>query len=389
MKSVPIAELVKPVKKWNPAKDSPNGHFTYIDINSVDRERKAITEPESISTADAPSRARQLVCDNDILVSTVRPNLNGVAEVPAELDGATASTGFCVLRPDEQRLYHRYLAYWVQSTPFVDTMVRLATGASYPAVTDKIIKNSKIPLPPLREQRRIAAILDKADALRRKRRRALQLTDTFLRSVFLDMFGESNYSQALLADVSQVVSGVTKGRRFNGRDTVQLPYLRVANVQDGFLDLTEMKTIEALPSDLTKYRLEKGDVLLTEGGDYDKLGRGAVWLDQIADCIHQNHVFRVRLEQNRVQPEFFAAYLMSPEAKRYFLRAAKRTTNLASINMTQLRGLPVPTPPLGMQQQFREIEYRIERHKKRLVDSAAKSEIMYGCLAHRAFRGDL
>src|SRR5690606_29415613 len=158
--------------------------------SAVDQDAKAVTGARELACSEAPSRARQLVRVGDVLVSTVRPNLNGVALVPAELDGATASTGFCVLRPRAGQLDSRYLYQWVKSPRFVSDMVRKATGASYPAVSDRIVCESKRPLPPLPEQRRIAEILDKADALRAKRRAALAQLDTLTQSIFLDMFGD-------------------------------------------------------------------------------------------------------------------------------------------------------------------------------------------------------
>ena len=125
-----------------------------------------------------------------MLVATVRPNLNGVALVDEAHDGMTASTGFCVLRPDQERLDPNYLFHWVRTPIFVDRMVAVATGASYPAVSDTKVKASVIPLPPLPEQKRIAAILDAADTLRAKRRESLEQLDKLVQSVFLDMFGD-------------------------------------------------------------------------------------------------------------------------------------------------------------------------------------------------------
>lgn len=185
----PIGELVDVVKNWNPT-TRPQDEFLYIDLSAVSQNEKRVVSPGRVVGAEAPSRARQLVRQGDILVSTVRPNLNGVAAVTNEFDGATASTGFCVLRPKAAKLATEYLMHWVQSPTFIDNMVREATGASYPAVSDRIVKSSLIPLPPLDEQRRIAAILDKADALRRKRKRALELLDGLTQSIFLEMFGD-------------------------------------------------------------------------------------------------------------------------------------------------------------------------------------------------------
>lgn len=203
---VPIGELTTNVNTWNPARH-PEEEFRYIDLSAVDQSTKSIGNASLIRGQDAPSRARQLVAAGDILVSTVRPNLNGVAAVTEEYNGATVSTGFCVLRPDPKRLFSCYLFHWVRSPQFVELMVREATGASYPAVSDRIVKNSMIPLPSIPAQQRIAAILDKADALRRKRRRAIELLDSLSQSMFLEMFS----SLPLTTTIEEVCIRVTDG----------------------------------------------------------------------------------------------------------------------------------------------------------------------------------
>jgi type I restriction enzyme S subunit len=185
-----LNHLVDPVKTWSPERSAPGERFVYIDLSAVDQDAKAIAAARELPCTEAPSRAKQIVAAGDVLVSTVRPNLNAVARVPPELDGATASTGFCVLRPRLGKLDGAYLLHWVKSPRFVSEMVRRATGASYPAVSDRIILESSLPLPSLLEQRRIAEILDKADMLGAKRRAALVLLDTLTESIFLDMFGD-------------------------------------------------------------------------------------------------------------------------------------------------------------------------------------------------------
>ena len=105
-------------------------------------------------------------------------------------------------------------------------------------------------------------------------------------------------------------------------------------------------------TDVQRYALRNGDLLLTEGGDFDKLGRGAVWDGRIEPCLHQNHIFRVRCRPDLVIPDYLAIYTASPLGRRYFLSVAKQTTNLASINSTQLRAMPVPIPPLHEQERI-------------------------------------
>jgi type I restriction enzyme S subunit len=163
-----------------------------------------------------------------------------------------------------------------------------------------------------------------------------------------------------LGNLGEIVGGVTKGRDLRGRKVQSYPYLRVANVQRGALDLTTMKEIEIAEDELEKYRLLPGDLLFTEGGDWDKVGRAAVWRAEIKVCIHQNHVFRARLLGD-LDPTWVSLFANSPVGRRYFEGAAKQTTNLASINMTQLRNCPVPIPPLEEQ---RRIIVTVERLMK-------------------------
>ncbi|MCA9839956.1 MAG: restriction endonuclease subunit S [Trueperaceae bacterium] len=219
MTRVEIGSIVKTVKKWNPCKDAPNDYFLYVDISSVDKSMKEIVEATQIRGLNAPGRAQQLLNSGDILVSTVRPNLNGVAFVHASHHNATASTGYCVLRPDLTKINARYLFQWVRTPQFIDEMILNSSGANYPAVTDKIVKVSKIPLPPLEHQKLIADVLDKADELRRKRQAALAKLDELLKSVFLDMFGDpvTNPKGWTIKSIEDVSIKVTDGEHTTPR----------------------------------------------------------------------------------------------------------------------------------------------------------------------------
>lgn len=150
--------------------------------------------------------------------------------------------------------------------------------------------------------------------------------------------------------VSAIVSGVAKGKNLRGLRTAKYPYLRVANVQRGFLDLSVIKELEIPADEIDRYRLWNGDILMTEGGDWDKLGRAAIWNDAIQNCIHQNHIFRIRsANNNELLPHWIMLFANSPLGRSYFEGASKQTTNLASINMTQLRSCPLPLPPITEQ----------------------------------------
>lgn len=168
-----------------------------------------------------------------------------------------------------------------------------------------------------------------------------------------------------LAEVAEIAAGITLGRKTNETDLVEVPYVRVANVQDGHLLLSDLKTIAATRKEIAKWTLKDGDLLLTEGGDLDKLGRGACWREQVPLCIHQNHIFRVRLPKDRYDPDYVSFQIGSPYGKAYFLAHAKKTTGIASINQRVLGAFPLISPPIDEQ-------HRIARALKvQLADAKA------------------
>jgi restriction endonuclease S subunit len=163
---------------------------------------------------------------------------------------------------------------------------------------------------------------------------------------------EQPWPVASLDEICAISSGITKGRKPPNEPLIEVSYMAVANVQDGRLNLDLVKIIQASASEIERYRLLPGDLLLTEGGDPDKLGRGTTWKDEIIPCIHQNHIFRVRANSPLVDMSFLSRLVASPVGKAYFLSKAKQTTGIASINLTQLRSFPVPLPPLNQQRRI-------------------------------------
>lgn len=295
------------------------------------------------------------------------------------------------VKPDilDARYLGRWLTYQQQRKVFTGLCTRWVNQSAVRA--DKLL-GLKIPLPTLADQERIADILDKADAIRRKRQEARNATSDMPLAAFREIFRDylnSDAAQRLLSDTAEVVSGVAKGRKLNGAETQEVPYLRVANVQAGYLDLSEIKTIPAKDSEVKELALQQGDVVMTEGGDHDKLGRGALWEHDVPNCIHQNHVFRVRTDRQKLLPTFFVYFLQTEVAKGYFLRCAKKTTNLASINMTQLRALPVPQPPLKLQERFHDELTTIRDVIGRQNRAQTDADSLFHSLVQRAFKREL
>jgi len=164
-----------------------------------------------------------------------------------------------------------------------------------------------------------------------------------------DVVYPEHWAVAPFDKVAVVIGGVTKGRNLRGRDGVTCPYLAVANVQRGFFKLNDLKTIQIGKEELDKYLVKEGDLLVTEGGDWDKVGRTAIWRGGVDNCLHQNHVFKARVPSSSLLNEWVELVFNSGIGRDYFAGASKQTTNLASINMTQLRSFPMPIPPLEEQ----------------------------------------
>ena len=252
-------------------------------------------------------------------------------------------------------VYNRYLYWFLKGkNAYLNSLGR---GATFKEISKSIVENIEIPLPGINVQHYIADIFDKVSNLISLRSNQLEQLDDLVKARFVEMFGDMllnhmEWTETTLETMADIVSGITKGRKVKERNLIEVPYMAVSNVKDGHIDWTTVKTIMATKQEIDQYRLFPDDVLMTEGGDPDKVGRGAIIRKPPENCIHQNHIFRVRLNAELFIPTFFAEYLQHQKAKRYFLGCAKQTTGIASINMRQLRALPVLVPPLELQNQF-------------------------------------
>ena len=326
----------------------------------------------------------------DLIISKIRAGQGSICVIGDEFDHVSVSPEYPVYTPDRERVHPGYLALVLRTPGFLAQLAGAASGnTTKRRIRPAFFESRSIPLPPLDEQRAIVAAhratLARAADLEREadeaEARAMEAFEAALgfdppaplpdRPVFiasfkdLDRWSHEGILRATLApektepkfpivelgSVGRVSYGLQKSPA-NRPGMHPRPYLRVANVQRWRLDLAEIKMIDVPDRDMPMYRLEDGDILLCEGNSAGLVGRGALWRNEIPDCVHQNHVLRARMDASKVVPEFALAVINSTYGQTYFRSKAKRTTNLASINSKEVSGFPLPLPSLDKQREL-------------------------------------
>lgn len=253
---------------------------------------------------------------------------------------------------------NKHFLYYVMMTENVrDFMKSRSSGSTVLHLKTSAVPDLRIKIPAdPAEQARIAKILSTVDIAIEQTEVLIAKYSRIRTGLMQDLLTRGDKLPLVpLSQLADVSAGITLGKKHEGLDTVVRPYLRVANVQDGFLNLSQITYIRIPSSQVERYRLQNGDVLMNEGGDFDKLGRGTVWRDEISGCLHQNHVFRVRCYTDLLLPDYLALISTSPYGKRFFVLNSKQSTNLASINSTQLKSFPIPLPDIEEQQRLIDI----------------------------------
>ena len=381
-----IADVCEPAELRDPRQD-PAGEFHYVDISGIDRTCKAIAEHRTLSGADAPSRARKAIRKGDVLVSTVRPNLNAVAMVPAYLDGHIASTGFCVLRPNRAVIEPRYLFYRTLTPEFVTALTARVRGISYPAVSDKDVKQVEVPLPPLAEQRRIAEILDRADDLRRLRAEADARANRILPSLFVRMFGDPatnsmHWPIKRIGEVCDIVSGATprtERPEFWGGGIPWATPKDLSELDGWSLDRTARTlTGEGLAS-CSAAMVPEGSVLLSSRAPI-----GLVAVAGMPMCTNQG--FKNLVCGSDVDPWYLFGWC---RIRTTYLQSLGRGATFKEISKRIVESIELPLPPMQRQRHFRSRLMNLTSVHRARIQSARRIANLFRVLLGRAFSGSL
>ena len=322
-----------------------------------------VPQLETAAKTDAGDN-RKLVLVNDFVINS-RSDRKGSSGT-SNLNGSVSLISI-VMEP--KKINPQFAHHLLRSYPFQEEFYRYGKGivADLWSTNSSEMKNIILPAIPENEQIKIANFLDhetaKIDHLIEKQQQLIELLKEKRQAVIshavtkglnpnvkmkdsgVEWLGEvpEHWIVCRLKHVANIQSGIAKGKDIAGKATISVPMLRVANVQDGYLNLNEVHHIEIEKDQLERYLLKDGDVLMNEGGDNDKLGRGAVWKSQIKDCIHQNHVFAIR--PYKIEPEWLDILTRASYAKFHFFRQSKQSTNLASISSTNIKETTVLVPP--------------------------------------------
>ena len=390
-----ISDIAEEIETRDPRR-SPEQVFEYVDVSAVDRATLKITETTETIGKKAPSRARRVIRENDVIFATIRPTLKRVAIVPEHLDNQICSTGYYVLR-GKQGVYGPFLYYYLQTDTFMSEMERLQRGASYPAVSDTDIKNQTIPLPPLDEQKRIVAILDQAFEgidkaianTEQNLKNARELFDSYLSKMFSE--GSSSWAKDELMNLVDQTCSLSYGIVQPGNDFPNgLPVVRPTDLGEPVIRRNGLKLIN--PQNAASYKrttLRGNDLLLCVRGS---TGDVSMADPELSGANVTRGLVPIRFEKHKILQKFgYYAFLAKP--LRDQIKAKTYGAALMQINIRDVKKLELAFPPLQQQTDIVGQLDRADGAAARLLDTQEKKlhalHSLKQSLLQKAFSGEL
>ncbi|OJY06302.1 MAG: hypothetical protein BGO90_09295 [Legionella sp. 40-6] len=339
--------------------------------------------PEYISTKGYNSCSTYLLPKNSILLTTRAP-IGNVAIAGREM---CTNQGFKSLVP-HNGVDFLYLYYCIKHHS--PKLQALGNGATFKEISKKVVEDFQIPLPSLIEQKRIASILDKADSARRKRQKAIELSEQLLHSVFLDMFGDpiSNPKGYKLGKIGDLLSSVNYGTSSKAGENGQFPILRMNNITyAGNWDLGNLKYIDMDEKERKKYTAEPGDILFNRTNSKELVGKTAVFREK-EPYIFAGYLIRSKTN-SLAEPEYISGFLNSAYGKKVLRNMCKSIVGMANINAKEYQSIEILIPPIEEQQKYAKITKKIRLNISCYQYSLNKCDELFNSLSQKAFRGEL
>lgn len=363
------------------------GNVPRLMVADLTRDGKLVTPRIDSLTEEGAKQSRPMKKGDVVIAVSGNPGLSAILE-----SDACIHDGFVGLRDlNKKQISTDYLYSYLMF--FKNQINSQAVGAIYKNLTTEQIRNIEIPLPPLDEQKRIAAVLDKADALREKRRAAITKLDQLLQSVFLDMFGDpvSNPKGWETAKIGEIAPFISSGSTPLGGSTTYLSegilFIRSQNVLMNSFDFSDAAFIsDETHSKMKRTWVKNGDVLFNITGA--SIGRVHHFIGKDDSANVNQHVSIIRPNRNRVRPEFLSRFLSMPSYQRKIMIGNAGATRQA-FNFEQIRNFPFLVPPIEKQNIFIEINEKITNTRKNLVESENENCNLFQSLQQRAFAGEL
>ena len=349
--------------------------------------------PELVTYASRPSRADLAVRRGDVCFARMQ-GTKKIFEVNPTIEDAILSTGFAVLRPNPEILDAKFLQSWINTEAFQSAKDRLCSGATQKAITNAKIKTLQIPLPPLAEQKRIAAILDAADALRTKRRESLEQLDTLLQSTFLEMFGDPvtnpmGWEVVTIENAAlHIGDGNYSSKYPKASDFVSkgVPFIRANNIEGNTVIPADMRFIsEEQHAKLKKGHLLAGDVLITTRGD---VGQVAVVPHEFDDANINAQLVLLRPTNSTISSRYLC-HLLATSSMRQKIKSVETGVALKQLPIRSLKKISLIIPPLDLQNRFVSIVESVEQQKVTQRQHLEELDMLFAALQQRAFNGEL
>lgn len=394
MKIVQVKEIATQIRgvsysKGDAISNKIEGYLPLIRANNI--VDGVLTNDDLLYVSGSIVQEKQIIKAGDIVIAASSGSINIVGKAAYSPENLYSTFGaFCkLIRPNTKHVLPAYLNFYFQSNAYRTKISSLAQGANINNLKNEHIDELEIPLPPLPEQKRIAEILDKADALCLKNKQLLAAYDELLQATFLDMFGDpvknpKGWDCKRISDIGTSRLGKMLDRKTIVGENLK-PYLRNSNVSWFEFKLDDLLEMDFNEKDKIEFSLKNGDVLMCEGGE---IGRCAIWRDNLKECYFQKAIHRIRLNDKYALPEFFV-FMFWLYTKKGGLNKFLGAATILHLTGVNLKKIELPIPPIHLQNQFAQIVENIEAQKTLVKQSLQESEDLFNGLVQKAFSGEM